>query len=186
MLRLTLWHFSRRHRSILSLEEEVTPFQQLNGLKLFYKLPLSTQIILPLATSITFGSCVFPSLLQLVSVVSGQLPPVLPLLLRTLHPPVPSGRSPPSETSPKCGILLLVGDCSHLQDCSTRIAVGSAKCTLAKGRRAHQSQPGTHLHRAGTFGHAANPLPQPQATYCGMVAERSLADSAQPGYFLLN
>lgn len=124
---------------------------------------------------------VFPPLKSSCS-LSGlrPAPTLLTLLLCTLNLPVPSCHSLLSETLPRCGILLLVVDCNHLQDCSAWAAVGPAKCILAERRKTCQSHPGTHLHRAGTFGHAANPLPQPQASYCGMVTKHSLADSAQP------
>lgn len=185
LLQLTLWQFSCRHRSILSVEEEATPFQQVNGFKLLYKLHLPTQSFSHLSVSITFGFA--PSNPAALSVVSGQLPPMLTLLLCALNLPVPPCHSPLLETAPKCGILLLAGDCNHLQDCSGWIAVGPAKYILAEGGKARQSRRGRHLHRAGRFGYEQPPsLPQPHARCCRTVTKHSLAGSAQPRYFVPN
>ena len=186
LLHLTQQHFSSRHRSILPLEEEVSPFPQLNGLKLLYKLLWSTQIFSHISAPITFSYCVFPSQIQLFLVVSGKLPPVLMLLLCTLDLLVPSCHSLPSEITPKCGIFLRVGDCSHLQNSSAWIAVGLQvqPCWRKKSTSVH---PATHLHRPGMFGRAVNPLPPaPSQILRDDDETHSLADSAQARHFVLN
>lgn len=56
------------------------------------------------------------------------------------------------------------------------VAVGPAKCILAEGRKVQQSHSGAQVHRAGMVWGAADALPKPQASYCGMVTQYALAD----------